>query len=334
MAVAAPPPINGEPSDPPQPEVPAYAEKLDQHQLGGIGYRAFRRYSHANVGLLAAGSAYYLFLSLLSLLAFAYGIIAVLGADQISEWLTETLEETLPGLIGDEGIDPDQLRTTGATAGLIGLVIMLYSSLKSVTGASKSLHLVYGAPPDPRKFVMAKLRFAGILLVIAPLILISFASISVTSGVLDDLLDAAGLSGPAARTGLTALGVVVGYALDTLILWLLLGLLGGIKPAPKARLIASLIGAVAVGIIKQLLSAIIAWSLDKPEYGALAIPLALLFVFSLLSTVLYSSGALAAGIMDSDTPLEDLAPDSVDEDNTGAGDDQVAGDAGSGALEP
>jgi membrane protein len=316
MPVAAPPPISGEPNDPPQREVPDYAEKLDKYPATGVAYRAFKRYSHANVGLLAAGSAYYLFLSLLSLLAFAYGIITAIGADQIAEWLTETLEEALPGLIGDEGIDPDQLRATGATAGIIGLIIMLYSSVKSVTGASKSMHLIYGAPPDPRNFVIGKLRAAGILLVIAPLVLLSFASASLASGILDDLLDGIGLTGDVARISLTAVGLIVGFLLDTLIIWLLLGLLGGIKPNPRPRLVASMLGAVAAGIIKQLLSVIIAWSLDKPEYGALAIPLALLFVFSLLSTVLYSAAAVVAGISDRDKPLDDLVPETLEDDES------------------
>lgn len=311
MAVAAPRPITGTPADPPQPEIPAYAQKLDQTTVGGIAYRAMRRYSHANVGLLAAGSAYYLFLSLLSLLAFAYGIIAVLGADEIAQWLTETLEEALPGLIGEDGINPDTLRATGTTAGIIGLALMLYSSVKAVTGASKSMHLIYGAPPDPRKFVVAKLRAAGILLLVAPLILLSFASASITSGVLDDLLNSLGMNGALARFSLTAVGLIVGYAIDVLILWFLLGRLGGIVPNPKPRLVASLIGAVATMVIKQLLSVIISWSLDKPEYGALAIPLALLFVFSLLSTVLYASAALTAGISDRHTDLAELAPESV-----------------------
>ena len=313
MAAAAPPPIHGTPNDPPQPDVPAYAQKLDRSAVGGIAYRAMRRYSHANVGLLAAGSAYYLFLSLLSLLAFAYGIIAVLGADEIAAWLTETLQEALPGLIGEGGINPDTLRATGTAAGIVGLALMLYSSIKAVTGASKSLHLIYGAPPDPRKFLIAKLRSVAILVLVAPLILVSFASASLTSGVLDDLLDSVGLNGSAARFTLTAAGLVLGFAIDVLILWILLGRLGGITPGPRPRLVASLIGAVGAMLIKQLLSAIISWSLDKPQYGALAIPLALLFVFSLLSTVLYASASLAAGISDRHTDLAELMPQSVED---------------------
>ena len=52
-SAAAPPPIVGTPIDPPPKEVPAFATKLDSTTVGGIGYRAMRRYSFGNVGLLA-----------------------------------------------------------------------------------------------------------------------------------------------------------------------------------------------------------------------------------------------------------------------------------------
>ena len=95
-SAAAPPPIVGTPIDPPPKEVPAFATKLDSTTVGGIGYRAMRRYSFGNVGLLANGTAYYLFLSLFALLAFAYGIIAVLGADQLSTDDDRGPEQRLP----------------------------------------------------------------------------------------------------------------------------------------------------------------------------------------------------------------------------------------------
>src|SRR4051794_27605331 len=57
-SAAAPPPIAGTPIDPPPPEIPGFAEKLDRTAVGGTGYRALRRYSHANVALLTSGTAY------------------------------------------------------------------------------------------------------------------------------------------------------------------------------------------------------------------------------------------------------------------------------------
>ncbi len=305
---AAPPPITGIPVDPPPKEVPAFAEKLDQSTVGGIGYRALRRYSYGKVGLLANGTAYYLFLSLFALLALAYGIIALVGADDLSQQLTEALDNAFPGVVGDEGIDPDTLRTAGRTAGVIGLLILLYSALGAVSGATKSLHLIFGAPPDPRSFPKAKARALGILLVVAPLILISFASSGVASQLADPVLEALGMDGGAARVGIGALGLAIGFAVDVLILWILLGNLGGIRPHTRPHLIASLTGAVAIGLIKQLLDAIMSWALDKPQYGAFAAPIAVLFILQLLSLVLYGSACLAAGISDSEVALEDLEP--------------------------
>ena len=50
------------------------------------------------------------------------------------------------------------------------------------------------------------------------------------------------------------------------------------------------------------------WALDKPQYGAFAAPIAVLFILQLLSLVLYGSACLAAGISDSEVPLEELEP--------------------------
>ncbi len=307
---AAPPPMTGVPTDPPPKDVPSYAEKLDKTAVGGIAYRAWQRYSHANVGLLAAGTGYYLFLSLLSLLAVAYGITAIVGADRIANLLTEALNEALPGLIGDSGVDPEQLRTTGRTAGLIGGLVLLYSGLGAVNGAMSSMHLIYGAPPDPRQFVVKKLRQLGILLMVAPLIALSFAAASVASTLFGPVLDTLGLQSGGIRLAITVGGPLLGFGLDLLIVWILLGVLGGIRPPRMPRLVAAGIGAVAVGLVKLLLTAIVAWSLDKPQYGAFATPLAVLFILFLLTTVLYVVAALAAGITDREVALHHLEPTS------------------------
>ena len=307
-SAAAPPPIVGTPIDPPPAEVPAFAEKLDRTTVGGIGYRALRRYSHANVALLTSGTAYYLFLSLLSLLALTYGVIAILGADQLAEKLTDILGDALPNLVGENGIDPQELRSTGRAAGVVGLVLLLYSTLSAVRGASSSMHVIFGAPPDPRSFVKAKARHVLLLLVVTPLLAVSFASASLTSSLIQPLLDAIGWDAAPARAALVGVGLLVGMAIDALIMWILLGTLGGIRPARRPRLISSLIGAVAVGLIKQLLQVIVAWSLDKPQYGAFALPLAVLFVLSLLTSVLYVCAAITGGISDRDVPLDELGP--------------------------
>jgi uncharacterized BrkB/YihY/UPF0761 family membrane protein len=145
-----------------------------------------------------------------------------------------------------------------------------------------------------------------VLLAVAPLVLVSFASASPTSSLLGPTLDAIGWDSALARAALIVVGLTVGFGVDVLILWLLLGLLGGIRPERRPRLVASLLGAVAVGVIKQLLEAIVAWCVAKPQYGVFAAPLAVLFVLSLLTTVLYAAAALAGGISDRHVPLTDI----------------------------
>lgn len=317
-SAAAPPPISGTRIDPPPPDVPNLVRRLDRSAVGAVAYRATRRYAHANTGLLSAGTAYYMFLALLSLLAFAYGLIALLGADRLSEALTDSLRDALPGLVGENGVDPQQLRATGRASSIVGLLLMLYSGLGAVNAAGSAMHLLFGAPPDPRKFVAAKLRHLAILLVIAPLVLLSFASVGATSNLGSRALNAIGLGEGLAATLLEPAGWVVGFTVDLLIVWLLLGNLGGIRPHPKPRVIASAFGAGAMALVKALLGAIISWSLDKPQYGAFAAPLALLFVLSLLANVLYAAGALAAGISDRDVPVDQLAPAPA-EAGTGSG---------------
>jgi uncharacterized BrkB/YihY/UPF0761 family membrane protein len=305
---AAPPPIAGLRLDPPPGDLAAFAKVLDRTRIGGIAYRTMRRYSYAKVGLLASGTAYYLFLSLLSLLAFMYGLIAFLGAEQLADALTEFLDQALPGLVGPAGIDPARLRASGATAGIVGLLAMGYGSLGAVGGATDSLHLVYGAPPDPRGFAAGKLRALVTLLMVVPLIVLSFAATTLATGLVEPVLEAAGLD--PGDTGTRMLirggGLLLGLAVNVLVLWVLLGRIGGIRPHRAPRLVASLGGAVAALVIQQLLGLIIGWSLAKPQYGALAIPLALLFVLSLLSTVLYGSAALVGGISDARVPLTEL----------------------------
>lgn len=305
---AAPPPIVGASIDPPPRDVPGYAERLDRTAAGAIAYRALERYTYAHVGLLSSGTAYYLFLSLFSLLAVAYGVMAFVGADHLAKVLTDALGDALPGLVGDDGIDPDQLRSTGTTAGIVGLTFLLYSGLGAVGGASSSIHLIFGAPPDPRSFVTAKARHLLVLIVVAPLVVVSFASASPTSSLIGPVLEALGWDSAFIRAALIGVGLTVGLVVDVVILWILLGRLGGIRPYRGPRLIASLIGAVAVGAIKQLLEVIVAWCLDKPQYGVFAAPLAILFILSLLTTVLYASAALAGGISDRHVPLAELQP--------------------------
>ena len=53
----------------------------------------------------------------------------------------------------------------------------------------------------------------------------------------------------------------------------------------------------------MLMSQLIAFTIAKPQYGALAAPIGILFVLYLQCLVLYLSASLTAGIAERDVPL-------------------------------
>jgi uncharacterized BrkB/YihY/UPF0761 family membrane protein len=317
MAITTtPPPIPGEPLDPPPKKTPRKIHELDQRDgvvgtTTGAGYRAYLRFSHAKATLLAAGTTYYMFLAMFSIIAFGYGITAWLGADQLSQYLTEAIGEAFPGLLGDAGIDPATLRAVGQTTGLIGLVGLLYGGGGAVNAAKQSIHLIYGAPKDSRNYVVARLIGLLWLLALGPLILLSFVASSFTADLADRVFSALSIdwTGPSALLSIVSL--VVALAVNAAVVYLALGNLGGIRPERRARLIGAGAGAVVFELLKTLMTLLVGFTIDKPEYGALAAPIGILFVLFLLSVALYGCAALTAGIADRDIPLELLEADTV-----------------------
>lgn len=312
-ATATPPAIPGQPIDPPPKATPKRVRQLAAKPgtLGlvvGIGYRAFLRFSNARVAFLAAGTTYYLFFSIFALLAFAYGVAAALGSEQLSSAVTEALNEAFPGLLGEGSLDPEQIKSAGQTASIIGLVGLLYGGVGGASAASQSIHLVYGAPKDSRNFVLAKARLLAWLLLLATLIMLSFITSTLTSNFATRAFSAIGLDWTGPTMLLRLASIVAALALDFLIVYLLLGHLGGIRPERRARVIGAVFGAIAIELLKGVMSLILSFALDKPQYGALAAPIGILLVLYFQSMAVYIAAALAGGYAERNVPIDQLEP--------------------------
>ncbi|HKY13683.1 MAG TPA: hypothetical protein VJM33_02070, partial [Microthrixaceae bacterium] len=70
-------------------------------------------------------------------------------------------------------------------------------------------------------------------------------------------------------------------------------------PSRNAILSGAIVGAVIVTIFKVLMASIIAWSVDKPQYGSFAIPISVLVILWFQSMGLYAAASLTAGTADS-----------------------------------
>ena len=290
-------PIPGEQLDPePKPKPKAVRKLEGKSPWVTAAWKAFERFRAARSPLIAGGTAYYAFLAMFSLLAFAYGIVALLGADALADWLTNALEEALPGLVGDNGIDPDTLMSIGRTTSVVGLVLMVWSGSAVMVAASDALHQIYGAAPDGRNLLRRRGHLLAWLALLGPLIILSYTLTTAASGFGRQLLDDLGIESGPTRFLVLAVAMVLTYALDVGIMALLLGRLGGISPSRRSILIGAAVGAVIIGLLKLLMASIISWSVDKPEYGSFALPIAILVVLWLQSMALYAAASLTAGI--------------------------------------
>jgi membrane protein len=313
-----PPPIPGEVIDPPPKEAPRKVKQIDAQDGAvstavGVGFRAFTRFSQSQASLLAAGTAFFLFLAMFSIIALVYGVVTSLGAEQVASYLTEAIGSAFPGLLGENGIDPDDLRRVGQATSLVGLVGLLYAGTNAVMAAIRSIHRIYGAPQDSRNFFHARLRAVLWLAVLGVLILLSFVMSSFTSDLTDRALDALDVAwqGPSALVTVTT--VVLTLLVNFLVVYLVLGNFGGIRPARAARVVGAGSGAVVIEVLKTLMTLIVDVTIERPQFGAVAAPIGVLFVLYLLSTALYAAAALTGGVADRQTPLEVLQESDVEQ---------------------
>lgn len=262
--------------------------------------RASARFTHSRATLLAAGTTYYLFLALFSVLTLAYGVTAAVGAEQLSRYVTEALSEAFPGLVGGSGIDPEELRSIAQATSIVSAVGLLYGATGAVLAASRSLHAVYGAAKNTRNFVWVRLWALGWFLGLGPLVLLSFVSASFTADLAGRLLDALGLDWGGPRLLLAGGALVLTMILNFLVMYLMLGKLGGIRPSRAPLLAGAAVGAVAIEVLKQVMALLVGLVIDRPQYGALAAPIGIMFVLYLQSSALYAVASLTAALAESD----------------------------------
>lgn len=308
-------PVPGTAIDPPPRPTPPVVSRLESREgplgmLVTIGYRTYLRFSRAQVTLLSAGTTYYLFLGMFSIIAFAYGLTAALGTERLATFITEAVAEAFPGLIGQGGIDPAQLRAVGQTTSVIGGVGLLYAGTGAMVAAVRSIHVIFGAAKDPRNVVLARVRALAWLLVLLPLVLLSYIASTITANVAERLLQLFGVDwhGPGILLNLGS-GVFT-VLVDALVIYLLLSHLGGIRPSRVARAIGAGVGGLAIEVLKTLMAVLVGVTVDKPQYGALAVPIGVLVVLYLQSLATYGAACLTAAIAERDVPVAaDPAPD-------------------------
>jgi YihY family inner membrane protein len=200
------------------------------------------RYAADSGGYLAAGIAYYGFLSLfpLLLLGLSTAGFVLAGRPDIQARLAEEIAEAVPGLEGLIGKSIQRFIDARAVAGLIGLASLIWTATGVAGAARNALHRIY-RQPLPRGVWEDKVRLVMKSVAIGILALLATALTAAVGG-----LDANGPVGVI----LIVLAPLVGFVLDTAVFLVSYRILMR-GPAPWARLLpGALFGALGWTLLK------------------------------------------------------------------------------------
>ncbi len=266
-------------------------------------WHAWKRYGDAKGGLLAAGVAYYGFLSIFPVLALAYAVFGVVLRGH-PEWLggiRTSIDQALPGFVQDEsgrGLIALGLPHGGtlATVGVIGAAGLLWSGLGWLDALRDGIRAVFGAQGSLGNVAVQKLRDLAVLVVLGIGVLVSAVVSGFAGGAALWIAGHVGLSGQG--WVVTLVGIVVQALLNTGVVALMLRVLAGVDlPWPPLRT-GALAGGIALTLLQLFGTKLISGTMSNPVFGSIGLVVGLLVFLDLMSMAILLSAAWAANDLD------------------------------------
>jgi len=271
--------------------------------------RVFQHYSRLRGPILASGLAFqWLFAVFAGLwVAFSIAGLVISGNTVAQDAIVTALNNAIPGLIdqgdGSGAIKASTLLSAGVFGwtGAIALVGLLYSALGWLGSARDAVRTMFELPSPAANFAVLKARDlalgGGLGVVLLVSAVLSVAGTSATGFLL-------GLVGiPAKSVAATVVSRIVTlgvmFVLDAVVLAALYRLLAAIR-IPRRRLLAgAVLGALGLGVLKTLGSALLGGATNNPLIASLAVLAGLLLFFNLVcQVILIAASWIATGLED------------------------------------
>ena len=258
--------------------------------------RVFQRYSAKNGPILAGGLS---LTALYSVFAGLYVGFALLGLSielnsDLKNAVVSTLSSSIPGLIktpgGSGAIDLDALfksRVLGWSSIIAGAALLL-TALSWFASARSAVRAVFDLAPDPTFFLLLKLRDLALVIAFTVVTILSAAISVFSTSALNFFFDLVGMGHKtafAAGIGHTV-GLLVALVIDTLVLAALYRVLLAVRIPWQRLLTGSLLGGLALGILKVLGTSIVAGGGKNPLLASFAVILGPLVWFGLVCQVI------------------------------------------------
>ena len=254
-------------------------------------------YGRVKAGQQAGAVTYFGFLSFFPILALAFFVIGFVARvyPGARDDLVSAIQAVLPGIIGNGTgqLSIDDFESSAGTAGILGVVGLLYSGLGWLSALRDALTVVFELPSrEQPNFVVGKLRDLVTLVVVGLVLVLAVAVTGFVAGFSTDLLDWVGLDTQLAWL-VVLLSIVLGLAANSVLFFALFRLLA--EPATPSRSLWSgaLLGAVGFEVLKQLSGLLLASTQGQPACQAFGIALILLVWINYFSRLVLYAAAWA-----------------------------------------
>lgn len=256
--------------------------------------------------VLAAGLGYMALFSFFAALWVMFSVLGLVlvGNEHLLDRLLAWLGDAIPGLFGEDGgMDPHAVLST-ATFGWTGAAALggaLWTATGWMNGARIAVRTVFEVPVQTgRSLLAAKLRDVLLIAVFGLLLLLSAGLSLLPRLLVAALLDAFGLGGDGRlAAGLAQFGgFLVSFLVDMVITAVILRVLASLRIPRPVLLQGAAIGALLIGVVKQLGSALLGGASSNPLLASFAVILGVLIFFQLNCMVLLLAASWAKVTMD------------------------------------
>jgi len=259
--------------------------------------RTQQHYTWVNGSALAGGVTYYGFLSFFPILAVAFFVVGRVATvfpearDKLITWI----DQAMPGIVGtDPGeISISAIERAATTAGILGLLGLLYTGLMWLSMMRRGLQAVFDVPRNAYpSFVVGKLRDLVALVVLGLILVVSVGITGVVVGFSDALLGWLGLGQDLAWL-VNLLGALIGVGANILLFYAFFWMLARPPLPSRALLSGAIIGGIAFEVLKEASSYLLTLTQKSPAFQAYGIALILLVWINYFSRIVIYSAAWA-----------------------------------------
>jgi len=260
----------------------------------------FEHYSKVEGNILAGAVTYFGFLSFFPILAIAFAIVGLItGAyPDAEDAIRDALAEVFPSIIGTgEGqINPASFQNAAATAGVIGVITLLYTGLGWLSTMRTALQDAFETPPSKtHNFVVGKVVDLVMLAVIGFVLLVSVAASSATRGFVSDIQEWLDVDDVTAMSAfLNSVGTLFGLVASVVMFYVSFRLLGRPLVPADALWKGALLAAAGFEILKQIAVFLIALTKDNPAFAVFGTALILLVWINYFSRLVLIGASWAA----------------------------------------